>query len=226
MRKLTLTLPRYRLAVQYRFIKRRKSSVDEPLIPTPKTLRKKYRVGGYTRRFFRHVFEHKNVKKLLGTNIALMLVASSFIPSNVLGNTPEEAPEVSINETQMPLTTTRAIVWPVEEIRITQGYAFYHPGLDLDGITGDPIRPIKKGKVVVVSHSKFAYGNSIIIDHGNNLNSLYAHLSKIDVEEGQEVTTDTKIGEMGATGHAFGDHLHLEVWQNGFPVNPLSVLPR
>lgn len=226
MRKLTLTLPKYRLAVQYRLIKRRKSGVDEPFIPTPSTLRKKYRVGGYTRKFFRHVFEHKTIKKLFGANIALMLVASSFMPSNVLGNTEAQAESVVISEAEMPLKTTKSIIWPTNPVKITQGYAFYHPGLDLDGITGDTIKPIKKGVVKVVSHSKFAYGESVIVDHGNNLNSLYAHLSEIDVEEGQVVDTDTKLGEMGATGHAFGDHLHLEVWENGFPINPASVLPR
>lgn len=199
--------------------------MEESLIPTPKILRKKYRVGGYTRRFFRHIFEHKKINKLLGTNIALMLVVSSFVPTSTLGkDVPEE--RTVISENQMPLTTKKSIQWPVEEIKITQGYAFYHPGIDLDGITGDTIKPIKNGKVAVVSYSKFAYGNSIIVDHGNNLNSLYAHLSKIDVVEGQTVDTDTKLGEMGATGHAFGDHLHLEVWQNGLPISPLSILPR
>ena len=63
-----------------------------------------------------------------------------------------------------------------------------------------------------------------MIDHGNKLSSLYAHLSKIEVEEGQEVTMDTEIGRMGATGRAFGDHLHLEVYDHGKAVNPLTIL--
>lgn len=198
--------------------------MDEALIPTPKTLRKKYRVGGYTRRFFRHIFEHKTIKKIFGANIAFMLVATSFIPTNVLGNS-AEVETVIIDENQMPLTTQKAIQNPVEPMKITQGFKFYHPGLDLDGITGDTIKPIKNGVVVNVSHSPFAYGNSVIIDHGNNLTSLYAHLSKIDVVEDQRIDTNTKIGEMGATGRSFGDHLHLEVRDHGIPVNPLTILP-
>ena len=199
--------------------------MDEGLIPTPKTLRKKYRVGGYTRRFFRHIFEHKAVKKLLGANIAILLVASSFVPSNTFGSTTNDD-VLSIHESDVSLHTTIAIQNPVELIRITQNYKFFHPGLDLDGKTGDLIKPIKKGKVEVVEFSNVGYGNHIIIDHGNNLKSLYAHLSKIDVKEGDEVTTDMVLGKMGDTGDSTGDHLHLEVRDHGIPINPLSILPR
>jgi len=198
--------------------------LEEPLIPTVKTLNLKYRVGGLTRKFFRHIFEHKKVKALLGTNIAFMIVASSFVPNTTLGESTGSIE--TIDGTLTPIKTEIAIQNPVENVKITQDYKFYHPGLDLDGITGDTIKPIKKGVVVDVSHSKFAYGNSVIIDHGQQITSLYAHLSQIDVSKGQEVTTDTKLGEMGATGRSYGDHLHLEVRDHGIPINPLSVLPR
>jgi len=224
MRKLIIGLPKYRLTVQYKISKRRRSSVDEAIFPTPSILRRKYRVGNYVARFFRHVFEHKRIKRMLGANIAFMLIATSFMPVNTLGSGPIEENTV-ISESQTPLTTKQAIQNPVEKMIISQGYKFYHPAIDIDGITGDRIEPIKAGKVINVAYSKFAYGNSVIVDHGNNLTSLYAHLSKIDVKEGQIVDTDTKIGEMGATGRSFGDHLHLEVRDHGIPINPLSVLP-
>lgn len=227
MKNLIIHLPKHRLTVNYKLAKRRKSSLDEPIIPTIKRLNLKYRVGGTTKKFFRHVFEHKRIKALLGSSMALMIVTSSIIPGNVVGSSNPPANEVLIvNEAETPLTTIVAIQLPVEVKKITQGYILFHPGIDFDGITGDPIRPMKNGKVVSVDHSKFAYGNSVIIDHGNKLTSLYAHLSKINVVEEQIVNTDTIIGEMGATGHAFGDHLHFEVRDNGFPINPLSVLPR
>ena len=228
MRKFILTLPKYRLSVSYKVIKRRKSPLDEPLIPSTKTLNTKYRVGGPIRKLIRHIFEHKKVKALLGTNIALILVASSFMPSSVIGSSNMAATNevVSIDSTNNPIKTEIGTRFPVEKVSITQTYSFIHPGLDLDGVTGDPIISIKKGTVVHVSREKFSYGNSVIIDHGNGLTSLYAHLSKIYVKEGQMVTTDTQIGEMGATGHAFGDHLHFEVRENGIRINPLSVLPR
>lgn len=211
--------------MQFKLIKRRKSALDEPIIPTRKSLNLKYHVGGPVRKFIRHIFEHKGVKKILGGNIALMLVASSFMPTNTLGsNTEAEVTMISGSET--PIHTTIAIQNPVEEVKITQGYKFFHPGLDLDGITGEPIKSIKAGKVETVEYSNVGYGKHVIVDHGDNLKSLYAHLSKINVKTGDNVTTDTILGEMGATGRSFGDHLHLEVRDHGVPINPLSVLPR
>lgn len=210
--------------MQFRLAKRRKSALEESLIPTKKELNLKYRVGSLTRKFFRHIFEHKSVKKLLGANIAFMLIASSFVPTlasnepNVLG--------INVIKAEVPLTTVVSIQNPVETIKITQGYKFFHPGLDLDGNTGDPIKPIKAGKVDIAEAESFGYGKHVIVDHGENLKTLYAHLSKINVKAGDIVTTDTVIGLMGSTGHSTGSHLHFEVRQNGIPVNPLSILPK
>lgn len=226
MKKLVLHLPKYNLAVQFRFIKRRKSPNNEPLVPTVKILNLRYRVGSITKKLFRYLFEHKKIKTLFGTNMALMIVISSFIPNKAIGNSQIESPVYTIDGTQTPIATEIGTQFPTDPVRITQNYNFFHPGLDLDGITGDTIKPIKKGRIVAVNFSKVAYGNSIIIDHGNKLTSLYAHLSKVEVSVGQEVSTNTKIGEMGATGHAFGDHLHLEVKEDGKNINPLSILPR
>ena len=93
--------------------------MDEPIIPTKKRLNLKYRVGGYTRKLFRHIFEHKAVKKLLGANIAFMLVASSFVPTNTLGsNIPNEI--TAISEAEVQIHTIVAIQNPVEAVKITQ----------------------------------------------------------------------------------------------------------
>lgn len=196
--------------------------MDEPLIPTKKTLNIKYRVGGFTRKLIRHIFEHKAVKKLLGTNIAFMLIAASFVPTNTFGSTPDETN--TILNSEVPIHTTVSIQNPVETIKITQGYKFFHPGVDLDGNLGDPIKPIKSGKVEYADNEKFGYGTHIIIDHGNELKTLYAHLSKINVKTGDEVTTDTTIGLMGSTGHSTGSHLHFEVRDHGTPINPTKLL--
>jgi len=116
--------------------------------------------------------------------------------------------------------------FPVEGVKVTQGYKYFHPGIDFDGLTGDPIYPIMNGRVKAISRSRFAYGNAILVEHGSALESLYAHLSKIYVKEGDRVDIKTPIGEMGATGRATGDHLHLEVRDNGRPISPYSVLPK
>jgi len=196
--------------------------LDLPLFPKLKDI-KNTRSGNKLSRFFRHIFEHKNVKKVFGVNMAIMVMATQFVPNIP---PPSEAEETIIREIQAPITTIRDIQYPTKEIKITQGYSFFHPGLDLDGVAGDEIKPIKAGKVEAVSHSKYAYGNAVLVNHGNKLTSLYAHLSTIRVNEGEEVTTLTKLGGMGATGRAFGDHLHLEIRENGVPINPYLVLPR
>ena len=220
MRKLTINLPKYRLDLKV--IKRRSKDLQKPLIPSFSQI-KKTKSGNKVSRFFRHIFEDKRIQKILGTNIALVILATSFVPKDTFG---EEIPENTIViETSVPVSTEKGVQYPVQEVKITQGFKIFHPGIDLDGITGDPIKPIKAGYVEAISRSKYAYGNAIIVNHGDKLTSLYAHLSKILVAEGQEVTINTVIGEMGATGRSFGDHLHLEIRDNGVPINPMSILP-
>lgn len=220
MKKISINLPKHRLDLKV--TKRRLNSIEKPLIPSLSEI-KKTKSGSKVSRFFRYIFEQKRIQKILGANIALMVLTTSFIPKNTLG---KEEPETSIiAEQNITLITEKGIQYPVEEVRITQGFKFFHPGIDLDGITGDPIKPIKAGYVEAISRSRYAYGKAIIVNHGNQLTSLYAHLSKILVSEEQEVTTNTIIGEMGATGRAYGDHLHLEIRDHGVPINPISLLP-
>ena len=66
------------------------------------------------------------------------------------------------------------------------------------------------------------YGNTIIIDHGYGLMTLYGHLSSMDVSEGQEITKEQKIGNSGATGLAGGDHLHFSMMIDGVQTNPVE----
>lgn len=182
----------------------------------------KIRKGSRISRILRVLFEHNKVKQLMGTNIALALVVSSFVPK--IGVTNLNAANVATPQEVVSIQIDRSTAYPVGPVRVTQGYHFFHPGIDFDGITGDTINPIMKGTVAQIQYSRYAYGNAVLIEHGEGVTSLYAHLSKIDVTEGQEVDTFTKIGEMGATGRASGDHLHLEVRDEGRPINPLSVL--
>lgn len=221
MIKLSFDLLKYRLNLH--LVKRRGQPIEEPLLPSLEEI-KNTRSGNKFSRFFRHIFEHRSIKKILGTNLALMVLASSFVPTYA-SYSGDEADYV-ITEQKVELNTEHGIQYPVENVKITQGYRFFHPGIDFDGVTGDSIKPIKGGIVEAIQFSRFAYGNAVLIDHGNKVESLYAHLSKIYVNEGQEVTKDDVIGLMGATGRASGDHLHLEIHDHGIPINPLTVLPR
>lgn len=182
------------------------------------------RKGSKISRFFTHIFEHKSIRKIFGANIALAIVASSFMPTTPTFADEPENNVVSVEE--VALTTETGLRYPTDDVRVTQGYHFFHPALDFDGITGDPIYPVMGGVVEGVQYSNYAYGYAVIVGHGNGISTLYAHLSKIFVEEGQEVSTKSVIGEMGATGRAYGDHLHFEALDHGRPISPYSVLPR
>lgn len=222
MLKLSLNLP-LKKRLHLHLVERRGDSVV-PILPRLEDV-VRVRKGSRISRFFRHIFEHKNVRKLFGANIALMITATTFFPSPTI-NPNIQAEENIIESGAVVLPTERAIRYPVEEVKITQDYKLFHSGIDLDGATGDSVYPVMKGKVEAVDFSKYAYGNAVYINHGSGIASLYAHLSKIVVKTDDEVTTNTKIGEMGATGRASGDHLHLEIRKNGVPINPLTILPR
>ena len=155
--------------------------------------------------------------------MAILAITSAFLP--VSHPFTEEIQESVITQAPTVFKTEIALQYPVEFVKVTQGYRFYHPGIDLDGITGDPIQPIMSGKVEGIQYSKHGYGNAILVGHNEGIMSFYAHLSRIFVRKDQEVTTSSVLGQMGATGRAYGDHLHLEIFENGKLINPLNFLP-
>jgi len=223
MIRLSIHLPgKFRLDL--RLVKRREHSVLTPAFPTLKII-KGFKSGNKISRYFRHIFEKINIKKFFGANIALMLISSSLFTTNIAAveNIPDN---ITIQSPVVFKTEQRQTRYPTSPVKITQKFSFFHPGVDLDGVTGDLITPIMDGVVISIERSRVGYGNSITVNHGSEVLSLYAHLSKISVVVGQEVTTKTVIGEMGATGRAFGDHLHLEVYQSGKRINPLVLLQK
>ena len=98
-----------------------------------------------------------------------------------------------------------------------------HTGLDLATSLGTPIYPIAGGKVTFAGNQG-SYGKMIIIDHGNGIQSWYAHCNSLNVGVGSSVTTDTLIATVGSTGNSTGPHLHLEIRVNGSAVNPQNYL--
>ena len=221
MLSVSFNLPMYRLGI--RLVKRRGPGVLEPILADLEEI-KKIKKGHKVSRFFRHIIENIKLKKILGANLALALIATSFVPAKAFNDSYLD--DNIVVENTVKLTTEKVVQYPLRKLKITQGYKAFHPGIDFDGVTGDDIYPIKPGRVEAISRSRYAYGNAIIVNHGENITSLYAHLSKIFVSEGQEVAFETVLGEMGATGRAFGDHLHLEIRSSGQPINPYTVLPR
>ena len=98
-----------------------------------------------------------------------------------------------------------------------------HTGLDIAASSGTPIRSAGDGTVVHSSRWG-GYGNCIIIDHGGELATLYAHCSRLAVTKGQAVTQGQVIGYVGSTGLSTGPHLHFEVRKDGRPTNPKPYL--
>jgi len=123
-------------------------------------------------------------------------------------------------------------VWPLtyyHEISSSYGWRIHpitgqrslHTGIDIPAPTGTPVRAAGNG-VVIFSGWYGAYGNMIIIDHGDGRSTLYGHQSQRLVSEGQEVKANQIIGYVGSTGWSTGPHLHFEVRENGNPVDPLK----
>ncbi len=105
------------------------------------------------------------------------------------------------------------------------GEGDFHPGVDIDASMGTSLKAAGDG---VVSHADWggSYGRLIVVDHGNGVQTYYAHLSRIDVIAGQEVRRGQLLGATGSTGRSTGPHLHYEVRNNGTPVNPYVFLAR
>lgn len=96
-----------------------------------------------------------------------------------------------------------------------------HLGFDLASLAGAPIVAANHGKVLFADELGI-YGNCVIVDHGMGVQSLYAHLSSIEVQPGQTVTKEQTLGRSGMTGLAGGDHLHFTMLVHGRMVNPVE----
>ena len=96
-----------------------------------------------------------------------------------------------------------------------------HLGFDMAVTERYPIQASGRGRVVFAGYLGI-YGNTIVIDHGYGLMTLYGHLSGIDVHEGDMVERAQKIGNSGATGLAAGDHLHFSMLIDGVQTNPIE----
>ncbi|WP_334072117.1 MULTISPECIES: murein hydrolase activator EnvC family protein [Paenibacillus] len=124
---------------------------------------------------------------------------------------------------------------PVTGARLSSGYGSRihpitgkrktHTGIDLAAPQGTDIHAAEGG-VVIVAEWWSGYGNTVIIDHGDNVWTLYGHIRNggIKVEKGQQVKRGEKIAEVGSTGNSTGPHCHFEVRINGNPVDPMPYL--
>jgi murein DD-endopeptidase MepM/ murein hydrolase activator NlpD len=97
----------------------------------------------------------------------------------------------------------------------------YHKGIDLSGRTGLPIFASGDGVVITSCYNGGGYGRMVEVDHGFGYTTIYAHLNRISVVEGQKLKRGDKVGELGSTGKSIGPHLHYEIRLKNNPQNPL-----
>lgn len=125
------------------------------------------------------------------------------------------------------VTALRAL-WPVRgpitsAFGPRRGFARFHNGIDIGAEPATPCRIAAAGTVVFAGWRN-GYGKTVIVDHGDGVHTLYAHLSRLGVSRGQRVEQGAVLGATGTTGHTSGPHLHYEILVNGRSVDPAPYL--
>jgi peptidoglycan hydrolase-like protein with peptidoglycan-binding domain len=127
-----------------------------------------------------------------------------------------------------PLPTSPLVLaWP---LRAPVGDRFgprgnrFHSGIDIKAPYGTPVRSAGPGRVVLAGPTLDGYGNLVIVAHASGVETYYAHLSRVLVSQGEAVAPGSLLGIVGATGHAFGPHLHFEVRVRDATIDPLGAL--
>lgn len=151
---------------------------------------------------------------------ALSIGQTLIVPDGVM---PEAAPVRSVPVPPVIAGGTGQFQWPAGG-RVTQYPVWYHNAVDIANNSAPGIAAADSGLVSLVEYLRYGYGYHVLIDHGNGLSTLYAHLSDIYVKPGDRVGRGQIIGKMGSTGRSSGIHLHFEVRKNGVIVNPLPFL--
>ncbi|MGG2201880.1 M23 family metallopeptidase [Paenibacillus validus] len=169
-----------------------------------------------------------------------MLVADGKLPADKIEdvkryNIYDASPlAVDVGDALPPgwMPTIRDFAWPTENVfTVTSLFGprtdpiefvtTVHNGLDIGAATGTPVLAVKDGKVIYAKYMGNA-GNTVIIQHDNDTETRYYHLSKITVKAGDKVKQKDKVGEVGSTGRSTGPHLHMEVRIAANPVDPLQ----
>jgi murein DD-endopeptidase MepM/ murein hydrolase activator NlpD len=177
--------------------------------------------------YLRTTLKRLNFRQLVGVNLA----GFAFVAGIIVPSTQEAMASLEVaRETQQTIIhveqSAGIFQWPLREFAISQGFSVYHPGMDLTDPVGTNIYPIADGVVTWTKYLPYGYGSHVLITHNDGVQSLYAHMQKILVREGQGVTKNTPLGRVGVTGWSTGSHLHFEVYQDNTPTNPLEILPK
>lgn len=151
-----------------------------------------------------------------------------IVPDGVMPDEPVLSPKSNLASSLTPnagaVSATGSWIWPAAG-KITQDFKPWHKGIDIANSGGGPILAADSGKVIVASWlDNTGYGNRVVVDHGNGVKTLYAHMSKFSVVVGQTVKRGDVLGYMGSTGRSTGTHLHFEIRTEKGNASPLAAL--
>ena len=161
------------------------------------------------------------------TNTGFNQVSNKLVTVNPTTHTIELRDPVTgrvIKEISQPMVWPLSATVTLEFGQSDLPYQPFHTGIDIAGKYGSPIAAFMDGKVIYAGEINWGFGKHIILDNGNNIQSIYAHLSQINVTQGDTIKAGQIIGEEGQTGWATGPHLHFQININGIPVNPRTFL--
>jgi lipoprotein NlpD len=130
---------------------------------------------------------------------------------------------------RLPTLTAGSYVWPVEGGEFMRPFGeprrhHVHAGVDIRGVKGQDILATRDGVVAFAGRTASGYGTMVILDHGDGVQSLYAHAQSVLVHTGEAVTRGEPIARVGRTGNATTEHCHFELRLENHPVDPMPYL--
>ncbi|MTI61154.1 MAG: LysM peptidoglycan-binding domain-containing protein [Firmicutes bacterium] len=184
-----------------------------------------------------HVIERGDslytISKRYGVDIQTIKLANKLTTDLIIIGQTIVIPYNKANNNEPFKLTKGALIWPVLG-RISSGYGYrihpirktrhFHGGIDIAIPLGTKIYAAAGGRIVQSGYYN-GFGKTIIIDHGNNIRTLYAHNSRLLVRTGAKVTVGQVIALSGSTGTSTGPHLDFRIYNNEKTVNPLNFLP-
>jgi murein DD-endopeptidase MepM/ murein hydrolase activator NlpD len=157
-----------------------------------------------------------------GQRLVVPVQSSALSPRRVAAAIAESAGSVASSA----VVLAQGFIWPARG-RLSSGFGWrrlrHHDGIDIAAPYGAPITAARDGTVVFAGWY-YAYGKTVIVSHGNGLQTIYGHASRVLVQRGDQVKKGELIAHVGSTGRSTGPHLHFEVRINGRAVNPMKYL--
>ena len=173
---------------------------------------------------FTKAFESKRAKRFVGVGLTMFIMLFGLMGNILAVNDTLATDQTILMQPESQIVTQETLQKPFNGV-IAQGFSAFHRAIDILAPYNTEMRPIARGRVVEVSFGRIGWGNTVVIEHEKGLKSRYAHLNKIKVIEGEVIEKEFILGTVGMTGWTTGPHLHLEIYQDGKAIDPLSVLP-